>query len=702
MKTLRFAGLACLLLLVALTGCKFKLGDDPNWDTQMLVPLVSSRVTIQDALQDTTFIKENGDGTLTLVYRDTVVNFNLADYVVVPDTSVRATVTLDSIKLRPDTLDQIITLGQIARGLISSGTPTNVATGNFILSSHGTYQPVLTTRGLSTALSLIDASALFETATLINGYIDLQIFNGLPVILDSLMPLLKNATLGDSIVYDTLPSISPGATQSTTKSLAGKTIESDLLGGLSRFDIVGFGPFVPVLIDTNDFVRIRIIVRGLKASSATAVFPSQTVINDRNNVVYTFGDGVEITRLKVRSGTLDVTATSTINDTLEFIYSLPTAIKDNNAVVSVTRLNPAPLGGSITQTQSFDLTDHYIDLTVDGDSVNRFPQHLVGNLIYSGNLVSMDLADSIYVKYGLNEIKPSYIEGYIGKDTLSFRDTVTIDVFKSIQAGTLDLKDPKVSIVFDNSIGVDGLVKINAIRAANTRSGATLNLSGSVLTTPVNIVGPKMPNVGESVSTRIYLDQYNSNIRAILAIIPDRFEFDFEVFANYNGIPSLHNNFAAENSAITAMMDIESLLEGVASNLLLQDTIDFDLTSMNINTEKLKNSVLKFKLDNSFPMDASVQMYFHDASNTRIDSLFNGMKTIAGAPIGGDGMTHSKVTTYLDAPFDAARLERLKNAKYVIAKFKLNTIPGSVPVKIYSTYGIDFKLVGDFQYMVGK
>ncbi|MEM7040511.1 MAG: hypothetical protein AAF570_26330, partial [Bacteroidota bacterium] len=389
-------------------------------------------------------------------------------------------------------------------------------------------------------------------------------------------------------------------------------------GQLEDIDVAG-GTNIP--IDTNAFIRMRVIVKELRASYAEAVFPAQEVLNDNSRIKYEFGDDLVVTRMRVSTGQLRLQASSTLQDTIEFTYSLPTAISNGQPVVVKDRLVPDTVTGLGEADITFDLDDYYIDLTVTGDSVNLFPYHLIGNLIYSGRLNEMDLDDSIDVFYGLFDILPSYIEGYLGRDTFDFTENLDFSFFNSILGGTIDLKDPKVDLTFTNSIGVDGELTINTLEAHNSRTGEVISLTGEVMNGGTEIRGPRLPNVGQIVTTQINLNKSNSNIKDFMSSLPDRLEFDMSVLVNKNGNPALRDNFATDKSRISAFLDMEVPLEGVANNLVLQDTVP-----ISINEATLPDGVVSGNINllvtNHFPFDAGVQVYFYDAGGMAFDSLF--------------------------------------------------------------------------------
>jgi hypothetical protein len=568
MKIMRRFFLYFLLVSLVASACRLKPKDGLDWDQNLVAPLLQSRVGLDDALSDSSVTQINPDNSITVVYRDTVVDLVLSDYLVVPDTSFGAKVTLDSISLSTDTLEQDITLGEIARQLIAQGNPV----GNTILNTHGGTMPFLPPLDdLSSDDVAIDASQFFDEADLISGWMVVQIDNRLPVDINSVTFHLRNdGVLLDTLVRKTIAPIPKNQSRADSADLAGKTVESQMAGKLEDIDIAG-GFNIP--IDTNDFLRLRVIVRDLGASSATAVFPAQTVIDDFSRINYQFDNDLLVTRLRVKSGELRINAVSTIQDTITFTYSLPTALKNGQPVVVIDRLVPDTVSGVAEAEVLFELADYYIDMTFNGDSINLFPYHLIGNLLYSGRKNTMDLSDSIDVFYGLFDIKPAYIEGYLGRETFSFQESIELDFFNSILGGTLDLSKPKVELTVVNSIGVDGEMRINQLEAQNSRTGENVALTGAIMNTPTEVRGPKLPNVGQVVTTKVLLDESNSNVRQFISLLPDKLEFDMEVLVNKNGNPALRDNFATDESRISAFLDMEVPLEGIANQLILQDTV---------------------------------------------------------------------------------------------------------------------------------
>jgi hypothetical protein len=688
-----------LLLLLVLVGasCKWKVKDGVNWDQNLVAPIVKSRIGLDDALKDATFVHTNSDNSITVVFRDTLVTLRLEDYLVVPDTSYSAKITLGTIKLATDTLTQDITMGQILRQLCDQG---QTIACNLYQQQGQTifFIPALT--NLSSADVPIDAGQFFDEADLLTGRMVVQIENRLPLEISSVTFHLRNAGLyTDTLVQKTMVNIMPGQTKSDSADLSGKTVESTMAAKLEDIDIA---QGVNILLDTNNFIRLRIIVKNLTASRATAVFPAQRVIDDKSRINYRFDNGIEITKIKSKTGFLILDAISTIQDTIAFQYSLPTAIKNGQPVTISDRLVPVP-GGNSTAHVEFELVDYYIDMTLTGDSVNLFPYHLIGDLLYSGVKNTMDLTDSIDINYGLVGIKPSYIEGYLGQSTFAFADTIDFSFFSSILGGSLDLRNPAVKMTIDNSIGVDGELRVLQMDAVNNRTHQTVPLTGQLMSHPTEVRGPRLPNVGQTISTPIVLNQTNSNIRPFISSLPDEIRFNMEVLVNKNGNPALRNNFATDQSAISAYLDIEVPFEGITDHLWLQDTLDINVSDATL-PKGIEEGKLKLIGSNQFPFEAKVQVLFVDAQGAVFDSLFNtGPQTLPAGQVNQSGYVDVPGTGELIAQWDQMRFTTLKQrGKRAIVRFVLSTKPTGQHVKLYTTYGIDFYIVGDVKYHVGS
>ena len=143
-----FLGLVALSLLIF--ACKPK---NPSWDAEILMPLVTSEVSMDNILKDS-LLEADDDSVLSLVYRSSIFNLSITEELIsIPDTFFRKNLALDSLSLNDRTVVDFITLGEIAAG---SGP-----LGQLIINNHGGSFPI---PGLSTTGGApidVDATSFF-------------------------------------------------------------------------------------------------------------------------------------------------------------------------------------------------------------------------------------------------------------------------------------------------------------------------------------------------------------------------------------------------------------------------------------------------------------------------------------------------------------------------------------------------------------
>jgi len=260
-----------------------------------------------------------------------------------------------------------------------------------------------------------------------------------------------------------------------------------------------------------------------------------------------------------------------------------------------------------------------------------------------------------------------------------------------------------MKLVIANSVGVDGELTIREVTAYNSRNNSSVSLTGSVINKPINVPGPKLPNVGQTISSGVELNSQNSNIKDLLNLLPDSLYFDLQVLANHKANKNQHDNFATGDSKISAIMDLEIPLHGMADNLTLETESGLDIAGAGLN-EDVKDGSLNLIVENFFPFESAIQVYFYDNDKVIMDSLFHsGDQNVISAGLPGpDGIVVTPAKATLGSFFDENRLDQLKmKSTSAKVKFRLSTKPAGQNIKLYSNYRIDFRLVGDFKYHVG-
>lgn len=675
--------------LLTLLACNFNPLEPVKWDPEILSPIAYSDLGIKDLISDSSLTKTNSDGSLSVIYKDTLNNTRAFDLVEIPDTTIIRRFDLSTFTLADQVIEQKITLAQLARQLSAQGNPI----GSFILVNHGNSLPSLPAQtGLTTGEIQVDASDLFEFASLSQGVMSIEVKNELPVDLQNLFLSLKNTNIpgfDTEVFFFAVPS---GSSQNTVRDLSNRKIESNLSANLTNLDIQGSTN--PIPIDTNDFVSITITASRMKATSATAIFPDQTVAEDTEEIVYDFGNDfqdVELSKAILSSGKIKAVINSTLGDSVRISYELSNLYRNGESPRITRIIPPAPDSGNSQIVEIFDLSDYEMALDETGGS-NTLVQNYKVDLVYSGNLVNIDLQDSVYASFELLDVEPAYIEGYFGQQTVNTAGESEITVFEKAEISGLDLQEAKASIQIDNTIGLDLDIGVNAIITSLKEQGIAEQLSSRVFSSPIPVPGVDINTPDKTSTVFLDLTEDNSNILDMLNMTPDHASYDMDIAYNPTGPTSL--NFATEGSRVVSTIDLEIPLFASVSQVFMMDTVDLSLDIGDLSN--IEGGTLQLLIENEYPLEANISMTLLNDFNLPVETIFVD-NVIVPATLGSNGIMTSAGNSTLSKELDKTTISTVLNqATKMAIRYTLKT--GSEPVKLYENYRLKAKLVAKFIY----
>jgi hypothetical protein len=679
---------SALVLLFLVVSCQKK--DLQNWNTQLLSPVVNSTLTLNNLIADS-LIQKNADSSISLVYRYVFQNISLDTILVIPDTTMVKSFTLQTIKLGTRKLTRDVTLGEVAR---QAG-----AIGQLILMNQNKLLPIPAITNQTTDPIDFDASNLFENVDVKKGIMNMSITNGFPIELTNVIYNLKNKNLGTELLRDTIPSLKSGKTYSKNFPLDGKVFESKLEGQIISFNSPGTGT-TPVLIDTNKRIRIIATIIIDEVNSARAIFPAQNLIDKREDVTYLL-DGPELTKMRVKTGSFKIKLASTLPDTAYVTYTIPDAKYFGiDPLYFSSSVPPAPPGQTIYVDNTYPVDNYYYDLRgKNRDTVNSFYNELLLRIDSTGKMISLSLKDSFYIYYSLYDVKPEYLEGYLGKNSYKYKSSFSgVDIFNTIREGNISLDDAKLKIFVENGVGADASITVTELKAQNTKKQLTQTLDLTSIGNPISISRATNNPLVPSYTSR-ELNKTNSNSTSLIEIFPNKFLYDFNVTINPNGNSANRSDFIYSSSGVKAGADIELPLYLSADNIALTDTLDFELNKMQ-NLDQVTSAVFTLIADNSFPLSATVQLWFADEKYKIFDSLFTPLRPVI---MGGELKTGQQrvlvpAKTKIPASVDELRMQKIRNSRYVVVKASFNTVPKSQHLKFYSDYKLIVKLVAELSY----
>src|SRR5947209_2185384 len=132
--TLFFSAFICLSS--AITSCK--KDQRTRWDTELLTPLAHTSMSLSNIVNDTSLVKTNAENYLTLAFKRTLYELNLANQVInIPDTSIGQKFLLDSLKLPNQIIEHRISLGFLAQNMLLSPDQSIQFLGQLLLLQNG-------------------------------------------------------------------------------------------------------------------------------------------------------------------------------------------------------------------------------------------------------------------------------------------------------------------------------------------------------------------------------------------------------------------------------------------------------------------------------------------------------------------------------------------------------------------------------------
>ncbi|MBO6517309.1 MAG: hypothetical protein JJ975_12235, partial [Bacteroidia bacterium] len=167
--------------------------------------------------------------------------------------------------------------------------------------------------------------------------------------------------------------------------------------------------------------------------------------------------------------------------------------------------------------------------------------------------------------------------------------------------------------------------------------------------------------------------------------------------AQANPPGTTERNFITYNSELKIETDIDIPLQGSADGFVLNKEIDLvEFTNDLEDIDELDEITLRLFLENDFPVDVDLQVYFQDTMGNTLDSLIEPSQLLLrSATVDADGRTISPASYTLDFNVSRTRFNNLREARKGLVRAKLNTYNGTSPqpeVRFYENYGIAVKL----------
>lgn len=396
------------------------------------------------------------------------------------------------------------------------------------------------------------------------------------------------------------------------------------------------------------------------------------------NFPFEFEENATVDSLRLKSGRLQITLTSTVQ------HKAAADILLKNVYFSGQPLN---VFADISYQQSLPVV---FDTIIDLANTTIGLHDLLGSKVVEANIrVDMDHTgndfdtdDHVIAEIRLLDADFQYAFGYAGQQEVeSGLEEVAINLFNNTTGlGTFSLREPELKFTLLNSFGLPLSVQFTHLET-QAPLGASTMISGPAVSSPLMINSPGMSDIGQQMPTTVLFTKDNSNLFQAIEKQPNRLRYQAKVKANPNGRTG--SNYILDTSRVDLSVEAKMPMYGKAKNFVLEDTLAFDIE----NVEEIQHVKFKVHLENGFPFDLGMQIYFLDEQNMVLDSLFDNQRVAPGATVDANGRVTEATPNLVVADFSEERLKGLLETSKMLLKASASTTNGGAEdVKIYADY----------------
>lgn len=439
---------------------------------------------------------------------------------------------------------------------------------------------------------------------------------------------------------------------------------------------------------------------------ATITPCTQVISATVSETYFPISNGVKLTRADIKSGYVDIMLLSSTKQPIVYTYTLTSATQ-NNTVLTYTFNIPGRSGSNPgVTTHTIDLAGYSIDFSgINQNSYNTVTQEYAAAVSCAAQTDTIFPTDSLVVTYTFKNIVPQYAQGYFGNESVIVGpDTSNFEVFTSIQSGMLNLNSADVQLKIVNEFGVSMRATLNDLTGISTPNATATVLTSTVVGNDYNI-NPAInngPSAPVTASTKnITLNNSNSNIKDFIGILPDKISYQVNTELNPGGNLGGNNDFAYYGTAFKAYLSADIPLHFAASNLVLSDTVDIDVSTVS-QLDNVNHGQLLLTATNSYPFSISLQGYLLDENKVMLEPLFATPNTIQQPPLDANLKVIAPLKSTLTVPLNKDKIANLKKARYIQYLATFNTAAQPSLVKFYSHYTLDILLTADINYTIGK
>ena len=480
-----------------------------------------------------------------------------------------------------------------------------------------------------------------------------------------------------------------------TDLVADSLLESDASG---LWSFVYAGDLADINYDSLAQLPDTTVSESFKVpfTSGTITLPAGTsIINVSRDIEFDIPNGVQLKRVRMKSGLLQYRVVNYISGYMTSVFSLPGLLNQGVPLVINAATPPEQAGVPGVAEGTFNLEDFEFDLTgASGTSFNRvFVDAAVSVAVDAPTAAIVQGQDSVVVELSFIDAVVEYASGYFGQHTYVINEQEDIFARVDVPQGQLNLEEATFLLNIKNNIGADARLNLNSISSNSSNGNVELNFAP--FQQPMLLT--RALDDGWSVSPTILsynVNQGNSNLTQWIGNLPSQFSLQGNLQLNPLGNISGSNDFIYTENPIELDYEIRIPLRFATESVLLSDTLDIQA-----DIDEDFFGALEILVTNEYPFAIGVDLILLNnitneeyivAMNQEVRAGIQQPNSPSVIPMG----------SLLSFPVNEVIYSKLKSDHRMIIRGRINTPNYPGPVGLYNFYKMTYAAILRGEYGV--
>ncbi len=406
---------------------------------------------------------------------------------------------------------------------------------------------------------------------------------------------------------------------------------------------------------------------------------------------FVFDNGERIDSIQLNQGNLEIIVESSIRHTSVINLSSSNIYKEGGDTLNeIIQISDA--SGTYSSVFNIPLNGGKIILDNSHQDTSLLPLNF--ELIVTPSGEGLLASEEVKVTLNIGQMRIKGVFGSVGtREIQLIKDQeLSLDIFEGLFEGNVSFANPRFSMITYSSFGIPlGFIFDNVSVTMKDSSVIDFIIDDDYFV----INGPDFSNFGQVVTSVIKLNRDNSNIDEFFSTDVRSIVYSARLLTNPENTGT-GDNYFLDSSSIAVDYEILLPMNLRTEYLILQDTIDFNIFSLEEGRE-LDLEALRINIEtiNGMPLDLDLQVYFADSNYVILDSLYSDGETKLLASGELDEFGRIIPPEPNNSPIDLTldQINRILDAKFAFLKVTISTLNAeNSDVKFYSDYSLEFHL----------